>query len=317
MIARWTGRGDLAELRSSVEFVLRSNRLRGKVWTVGDSVIDEGTEPLRAAAALAHMPGVAWVAVGMPVKSMKEAGLFAGRLGVKYLKRGDRFAVEGEGTRNVVGADVAGAVTSGILEAVKGARVSEAPRVRFRAAFDGRKGVVGVQVATGPGGVSTGKEWVTCLVSGGLHSSVLAWTALLMGYRVRLVHAETGERGLLAVARLYAELSHRVDSRGLRLEVLKGGALARVLASHLSKSGEESFAGFHSTGGRVTGPLARRASAPLYLMPEELFRSEFDALGIRGDDSRADWGTKGGAEFAMRTFEGWAEDVSAVLDGLR
>ncbi len=304
-------------LRSSVEFVLRSEGLRGQVWTVGNSIIAEGAEPLRAAATLAHMPGVAWVAAGVVVSSLKEAALSAGSLATKYLRKGDRFAVEGEGTQSVVGADVAGAVTSGILEAAKGARVSETPRVRFRAALDGRKGVVGVRVADGPGGTSMGGKWATCLVSGGLHSSVLAWNALLAGYRITLVHAKTDESGLLAVARLYAELSHRVDSRGLKLEVLSGWAVPRTLASHL-KPGGDVFAGFHSTGGPVPGPLAGKAAAPLYLMSEELFRSEFETLGIKGDGARVNWEVAGeaGARLTTRTFGGWAEDVSAVLDGL-
>ncbi len=304
-------------LRSSAEFVLRSNGLRGRVWAVGNSVVAEGAEPLRAAAALAHMPGVAWVAAGMVVPSMKDAALSAGSLAKRYLKKGGKFAVEGEGARGTVGADVAGAVTSGVLEAVKGARVSETARVRFRAALEEKRGVVGVEVANGPGGTSMGEEWATCLVSGGSHSSVLAWNALLAGYRIRLIHAETDERGLLAVARLYAELSHRVDSRGLMLEVLAGGNVPKTLASCLSKSEGKVFAGFHSTGGPVPAPLVGRLASPLYLMSEELFLSEFEALGIRGDDARVNWGAAGVAGSASRTFEGWAEDVSAVLDGLR
>ncbi len=277
-------------------------------------MIVEGTDPVGTAVALGHLPGTAWIAVGLAFNSMKDVAPAAGRIAMRYLTRGDRFVVIGEGTGGAPGADVAGAVTSGILDAVRGARVSEAARVRFRAAQDGGGGVVGVEIIEGPGGSSTGETWVNCLASGGAHSSVLAWYALLMGYRVRIIHMRTVESALIAVARLYAELSHRVGPGSLKLEVVEGGGEA--LAQHLDGTGGV-FGGFRPTSKPVPRALLKAVSAPLYLMPEEMFVSQFESLGVKADDSEAGWCELGGTELRVNAFDSWAEDISAVLDGLR
>jgi hypothetical protein len=212
--------------------------------------------------------------------------------------------------------DLAGAMTSKILDAVKGARVSDRPKVRFRAAFDGRGGVVGVEVKRGVGGAPTGTERVACLVSGGVHSSVLAWMSMVQGFRVSLVHVEVAEESLRAVARLYSELSHRGDPRWLDLEVVRGGSVAGVLRSYGAESEVPVFAGFHSSGASVRTRL-RGVSAPLYLMPDEMFQSEYDALGLWPYDSPVEWGSKASPGRGRRRFGGVAADVSGVIDGLR
>jgi adenylyl- and sulfurtransferase ThiI len=316
-LVRWTGRGSLTDLRSSVDSLLLASKVRARVRIEGGSLVVVGPEPTYLAALLHNTPGVAWVAAGLVVQSLREAAKASGLLAGRYLRRGQAFSVEAEGRGGVVTGDVGGIVTSGILESVKGARVSiESPKVRFRAAFDGKKGVVGVEVKRGPGGVSMGTRWATCLVSGGVHSSVLAWAALLMGYRVRLVHLKAGDGALRAVSRLYSELCRRVDPRGLRLEVIEGAALSEELANYLAKSNGQAFGGFHSTKGTVPSPLRGTVDAPLYLMPDEVFISEFVSLGVRADDMESQWSSTRGSNFTVAAFEGWAEDVSAVLDGL-
>lgn len=306
----------MADLQQSIEFVLRSGGVRAKVRKIGGSVVVEVPDPVGTSALLENMPGVAWVAAGLAVGSFKELGPASGALARKYLRRGDRFAVGAEGTLGTVGSDVSGAVTSGVLDSVKGARVSqEAPRAKFRAAFDGSKGVVGVELKRGPGGVPTGRESASCLVSGGLHSSVVAWMAVLMGFRVRLVHAKCNEEALRAAARLYSELSHRADPRGLVLEVLEGGSEAGALAEFVKSEGPV-FGGFHSTSGAVPRVLGSAVLAPLYLMPEEMYRSEFESLQVKGHDSMTDWRAARGGRVSARTFGGVAADVSGVLDGL-
>ena len=317
-LVRWTGRGSISDLRSSVDTLLRASRVSARVRIVGGSLVVEGTEPLRAAAALQYTPGVAWVAAGFSFHSLSEAAKVSGQLASRYLRRGQTFSVEAEGEGGVAASDVGGVITSGVLESVKGARVhSESPKVRFRAAFGGKKGVVGIEVRRGPGGVTMGTRWATCLVSGGAHSSVLAWAALLVGFRVRLVHLKVADGGLRAVARLYAELCRRVDPRGLRLEVMEGAALSEELANYLAKSRGQTFGGFNATRGPVPAVLRGVVEAPLYLLPEETFASEFRSLGIRADDSEAQWASSGNTSFLVRAFDGWAEDVSAILDGLR
>ena len=316
VIARWTGRGSVERLRDSTEFLLRHLGTPPRAWIAGYSVVVEGRVPLSAAARIGHLPGVSWVAVGFTFASMKEAGRQAGLLAKRYVRRGERFSVEGEGIGGAVSADVSGAVTSGVLDVVKGSMVSESAKVRFRAAFDGKRGVVGVEVAKGAGGVSTGDLWASCLVSGGRHSAALAWCAQLMGYRVRLVHVKTTERSLLAVARLYAELSHRAGPQALELEVKERGTI-KQLAEHLARSGGEVFGGFAGKGKEAPREFSGMVSAPLYLMPEEQFASLFESLGLVADDGDAKWGSARSVQLELKRFEGWADDVSAVLDGLR
>jgi adenylyl- and sulfurtransferase ThiI len=203
-VLRWTGRGSIAHLEGSVEQVLKVHGGRGRVTTIGDSVVVRGSEPLGVAALVRFMPGISWIAAGFAAQSWGDMAKAGGTLAKSYLRRGERFSVEAEGTRSTSVSDVGGMVTSRILETVKGARVSESPRVRFRVAADGRVGVVGVEVSAGVGGVPTGTEEATCFVSGGVHSSVCAWMASLAGYRVRMVHAKESEQSVLAVARLYS-----------------------------------------------------------------------------------------------------------------
>ena len=314
-LVRWTGKGSISELKSSVESLGRATGLRGRVWSSGNSVVVEGPDPLKAASAFGHMPGVSWVAVGIAFTSIKEAAPSAGLLARRYLIHGDKFSVEGEASGGAVSADIAGTVTSGILDSVKGARVSESPKVRFRAAFDGRRGVVGVEVTKGPGGVTTGARWASCLVSGGKHSSVVAWYAALMGFRVKLVHVRTTEETVLAVARLYAELSHRVGPGALKLLVEEGGTV-KELVDLLNPEQGKVFGGFRAIGRAPPRGLSKYVTAPLYLLPEEEYVEQFENLGLTADDSEGSWAPTAKGGLRVRKFEGWADDVSAILDGL-
>ncbi len=315
-IIRWTGRGSVSRLKSSVEFSLRQAGLRGRVKLIGGSIVIAGPEPLALSALLGGKSGVAWTAAGLTAASRRELASASATLARGYLRRGDGFSIEAEGGGGATSADVSGTITSAILETVKGTRVSsEAPNVKFRATSEGAGGVVGVEVRAGPGGVPTGNCWATCLVSGGIHSAVVASDAILAGYRLRLVHASAGEESLLAVARLYVELCHRCDPRGLKLEVLEGDPVQSGLAAVAAKAEGEVFGGFH-----FPCPVPRslsKASAPLFLLPEERFRAEFDALGITGFESETDWAGRGTGRPRVKRYRGPAADVSAVLDGLR
>lgn len=283
---------------------------------VGKSVVVRGPEPLGVAVLVRFMPGIAWIAAGFAAQSLSELADAGANLAKSYLRRGERFSVDSEGAGSALASDVGGMVTSRILEAVKGARVSESPRVRFRVAADGRGGVVGVEVSAGVGGVPTGTEGAACFVSGGVHSSACAWMAALAGYRVKLVHARASDRSVLAVARLYSELSNRVDPRGLSLEVLEGGTAAGMLAKRAAKLEGSAFGGF--TPAR-TPPESMRGvvRSPVYLMPEERFGAVFESLGIKGELATTDWHETGAGGYSVRTFSGGPADVSGVLDGLQ
>jgi adenylyl- and sulfurtransferase ThiI len=316
-IVRWTGRGDVGHLESSVRYLLRGGGATLQIRRTGGSVVVEGLEPLGVAAVLENTPGVSWVAAGLASLSFKDLLDDSASLARTYLKRGDRFSVEAEGSSGEVKPDVAGGVTSRILESVKGTRVSqENPGIRFRTAFEGSKGVVGVEVARGPGGIPTGGEGVVSLVSGGKHSSVVTWMALLAGYRIRLVHAKMNHESLLEAARLYAELSHRTDPRGLMLEVVEGESLLGGLAGIVRRSKRPVFGGFHAPGGPIPGLFRGLLLAPLYLLAEERFDAEFDSLSLKGYDAKMSWGAGRVGETRVRRFGGVTADVSAVIDGL-
>lgn len=315
-LARWTGRGFAADLLSSVKSVLDANRFRGRSTVTGNTVIIEGRSPVTAAGILRNLPGVAWVGVGFSIVSLREASEAGRKLAKAYLRRGDGFSVSAEVTGDASASDLGGVVSSAILEAVKGSRASESPKVKIRAAFDGVRGVVGVEVSQGPGGLSMGNGWATCLVSGGMHSSLMAWEALVAGYRVRLLHLRGDDEGLRAVGRLYAEFSHRVDPRGLALTVIEGGGEATRLASRLAESRGPVFSGCHRGVGRAPKLLERITTSPLFLLPEEDFQRGFDRLGVKAAVNATGWETRGGKS-ESKSYEGWAEDVSAVIEGLR
>lgn len=302
------------DLRSSVSYVLDLEGVKANVSELGDSLTLVGTEPLRLAALFSNMPGVSWVAAGFTARSLGELSTAAGQLAKRYLRKGDRFSVGVEGTAGVLASDISGIVTSAALDAVKGSRVSnESPRVRFRSAFDGQNGVAGVEVRRGPGGAPTGRDQVACLVSGGIHSSVVAWNAVLQGFRVRLVHARYSEESMRAVARLYSELSYRADPRGLSLEVLEGESVGSTLSRYAGTSSMKVFAGY--TSGNKRREL-QKVISPLYLMSEERFASESEAMGIQSFDALEEWDKKGKGKRLVRRIVGKRADVSGVLDGI-
>lgn len=281
------------------------------------SIVVEGMEPLGVAAKLKHTPGVSWIAAGLVSLSFKELLDDSATLAKTYLKRGDRFSVDAEGSSGRVKSDVAGGVTSKILESAKGARVSqENPKIRFRTALEGSSGVVGVEIVTGPGGVPTGVDSVDCLVSGGKHGSVVSWMALLAGYKVRLIHAMVDEESLLGAARLYAELSHRTDPRGLMLQVVEGKSLAGALVGIVRGLNEPVFGGFRASGGPIPEPLRGLVLAPLYLLAEDKFDVEFDSLGLKSYDAKMSWDSGKIGDVHIRSFGGVTADVSQVVDGL-
>lgn len=313
-LLRWTGRGNLSDLQGSVVHMLKERGLKAEVTPVGGSLLLQGTDPVSLCLTFESLPGVAWTAAGYSGKGVKELARAGRVLARKYLKSGARFSVHAEAKGTGSSSDLAGAVMTGMLEEVRGARAANESSLRFRTAIDGTKGVVGVEIAKGPGGVPMGGEGAVCLVSGGIHSSVLAWDALLAGYRVGLVHAAAGEGSLRGVARLYAELSNRVDPRGLSLTVLEGGDPAGMIAGYVDAEEGTKFAGFTAGREPPTG-LMGRVTCPLYLLPEEEFASKFGGLKLKGTDEKTKWGGRP-VGYSERSFGGVAADVSGVLDGL-
>lgn len=315
-ILRWTGRGSVAALKDSVGYVLRIHGGNGKVAAVGGSLVVHASEPLEVAALVRLMPGISWIAVGLTARTRSDLAGASEALAKSYLRRGERFSVESEGDESTRASDLGGVVTSRVLDSVRGVRVSESPRARFRVAADGSGGVVGVEVSPGVGGVPTGTERAACFVSGGVHSSVCAWLAALAGFRVNMIHAKEDDGSVLAVARLYSELSHRMDPRALNLEILEGGAVSEMLTERATRLGGSAFGGFTPERGIPEGLLGV-TRAPVYLLPEERFKGLFEPLGIRAAVAATDWLVSGKSAYSVRALSGGPFDVSGVLDRLR
>jgi hypothetical protein len=314
-ILRWTGRGSMADLKASVGHVAKARKLMARVERVGDSLVLTGAEPVGACLVFEFMPGVAWGAAGYAARGLKPLAKASTVLASSYLRRGTRFAVDAQTVRAGPASDLAGTVTSAMLDTVKGARaVTENPKVRVKAALDGPLGVVGIEVAEGPGGVPTGNKTAVCLLSGGVHSSVLAWNAALSGYRVELFHAQTSEESLWAAARLYSELSYRMDPRGLSLTVAEGGAPAGLIDRFLAGLKVPAFGGF--TTRPIPPKLKARVHAPLSLLTEEGFAEQFSGLKLKSLDELADWDDRSVGAYFTRAFGGRSADVSGVIDGL-
>lgn len=314
-VLRWTGRGKAPDLVGTVGWVMKERGIRGIPRLLGRSVVVETPSPVHACAVFENTPGIAWTAAGFAAGSLAGATRAGAALARRYLSRGTRFSVLAE-SDGMASSDLAGAVTSAMLEAVKGARATrEGPGTRFHAAGDGSDLVVGVELSAGPGGTATGGRAAACLVSGGLHSSVTAWHAALAGYRVDLVHAPTGEASLRAVARLYSEMSHRMDPRALTLTVVEGTAPWRGVVKFASGAKGPIYGGF-TPHRRLPKGLEGRVEAPLALLTEEEFASQFRGLGLEDRSDTARWSGGDDGRYAVRRFGGRASGVSEVLDGL-
>src|SRR3989475_3354634 len=249
-LLRWTGFGALEDLERSATKVLAGRGF--SVARVGETIVVLGGEPATAARHCAHLPGVAWIGLGYASEGGLEALLRSLQaLGERYLKRNSRFGVQVEVTRSKsLRGDVVGAANSLLLGLRRGARIDErSPELIFHVALDGNQGVAGVEIRRGVEGVPTSASKAFCLVSGGMHSSVVAWMAALAGFSVELVHIRTSEESVVEAGRLYSELSHRIDPTRLKLTLLTGSKNSPegVLAAWLKKTGEESpaFGGYH------------------------------------------------------------------------
>src|SRR2546427_2210224 len=287
-LLRWTGFGALDDLERSATNVLAGRGFG--VVKVGETIAVLGGEPATAARHCAHLPGVTWIGLGYTSEGGLESLLVSLQLlGERYLKRESRFGVQVEVTRNnILKGDVIGAANSRLLGLRKGARIDERnPELIFHVALDRNQGVACVEIRRGVGGVPTSTAKAFCLVSGGMHSSVVAWMAALAGFSVELVHLRTSEESVVEAGRLYAELSHRTDPTRLKLTLLTGSKNSPkgVLAAWLKKRGAESpvFAGYHlECRGEFTWPGVTGVAYPLLLFPEQEFKRVFNSLGLTG-----------------------------------
>ena len=323
----WSGSGRFEDFERTVAQKLSIPE--AKAARAGGSLLIDAEDPVALALRVVQMPGVGWVAAGYrfngPNGYLKDLEMLARR----YLTRARRFQVtaRAEASEQTAG-DMVLAGNSTILSAVRGAKIDEKnPQVKFRVSSLGNGGACGVEIRSGPGGAPTGGEWAACLVSGGGRSSAMAWMAALSGYSIRLVHAATDDSSLGQVAKLYSELSHRMDSTRLELIVVEGDGDPMERAGWwLRRNRGTAFAGWRPTGRRAADALAKkfpRLTYPLVLVQDDAIASTYSSLGLgraskgsgMGAFEKGALGTK--AKYSETKFGGVEADSNTVIDAIR
>lgn len=323
-IVGWSGSGDFRDLERTALRRLGADKSRAK--RVGGTLVVSGGNPVEAARRLGLLPGVAWVAVGYRFDRETYLGALR-KLAKNYLRKGRRFRITASSPSAPGSGDLVLEGNSELLSTIGGSRVDERrPDVKFRVSSDGSGGACGVEIGSGPGGTPTRAEWVSCLVSGGERSSSMAWMTALSGASVRLVHSRTDDGALRHVARLYSELSSRMDSRRLQLVALGGGgdAYGRI-AMWLRRHRETTYAGARLlVRGELTSFAERfpNLAFPLVLIQDEAIAAVYKSLGL----GRAAGGRgprlslkalEAPTEYSAATFGGVEADSNAVIDALK
>jgi len=324
-IVGWSGYGELSDLERTVSSKL--SLAAGDVIVGSMSLTVPKADPVGVARKLAYLPGVDWVAAGYEFDG--EAGLAARLqlLAKRYLRRDSTFKLTAQVEQSDrKEGDILLDGNGAILKSVTGTRVDEkSPDVTFRILEVKGEGAVGVQLKEGPRGVPTSRGLrAACLVSGGYHSAVTAWMAALSGYTVTLVHARADDESLRQVARLYAELSRRIDAASLKLEVLDGaGAPGERLSAWLDSAKGDILSGVHpecrGKGARQVLDRYPSVLTPLLLLQEDEVRRRLDSLGIKlkaVDASPTVSLTGKKARYVIRRFGGVEADINGVIDGI-
>jgi hypothetical protein len=322
-IVGWSGYGELSNLEQTV--LSKLSLAAGAVVTGSMSLTVPKADPVAVARRLAYLPGVDWVAVGYEFEGQGGLASKLQLLAKRYLHRDSTFKLTAQVEKgDQEEGDILLDGNGTILKSATGTRVDEKnPDVTFRILQARGRGAVGVQLKEGPRGVPTSRSLrAVCLVSGGYHSAVTAWMAALSGYSVTLLHARADDESLRQVARLYAELSKRVDAASLKLEVLDGaGKPGERLSAWLDSAKGDILAGAHPEcrGNSAREVFKRFPSviAPLLLLQEDEVRRRLDSLGIKVKtiDSSPTLTLAGRkSPYVNRRFGGVEADINGVMD---
>jgi hypothetical protein len=324
----WSGAGAFDDLERTV--VRKLSVGDGDSDRVGDVLLVAAEDPVAYARSLAFLPGVAWIAVGYRFNGAGDYPKTLEYLAGRYLSKKRTFKISANvfASKQTAG-DIVLAGNSEVLASIPGSRVDERkPHVRFRVSIQEERGACGAEIRAGPGGLPTSKDWVSCLVSGGERSSALAWMAALSGFSIRLVHSRTDEAALRHVARLYSELSFRMDARCLELVLLDGGggdAYGRI-GGWLHDHKGVVFAGLRPGRPDVLAGLAGRfpnLALPLILVQDDEIAETYRSLGL----GRVAAGSGGGgltpsaldtrSPYSELRFGGVQADSNAVIDTMK
>jgi hypothetical protein len=323
----WSGAGGFDDLQRTV--VRKLSVGDGDSDRIGETLLVAAEDPVAAARSLTFLPGVAWIAVGYRFNGAGNYLKNLEALARRYLSKGRTFKISAQvfDSKQTAG-DAVLAGNSELLASIPGARVDERkPRVRFRVCIQGERGACGAEIRAGPGGLPTSGDWVSCLVSGGERSSALAWMAALSGFSIRLVHSRTDEAALRHVARLYSELSFRMDARCLELILLDGGsdAYGRI-GGWLHDHKGPVFAGLRPERPEALSGIARRfpnLALPLILVRNDEIAATYRSLGLgrpatgSGGDGLTLRALDARIQYSERRFGGVQADSNAVIDTMK
>jgi hypothetical protein len=322
----WSGAGKFDDLERTVVQKLALGR--GDADRIGESLLVNAVDPVAMARSLSLLPGVAWIAVGYRFNRIDSYLGNLELLAKRYLSGGRTFRISAQvsDSKQTAG-DAVLEGNSALLSSIPGARVDERrPQVKFRVCIERGRGACGAEIRAGPGGVPTNGEWVACMVSGGERSSSMAWMAALAGFSVRLVHSRTDEVALRRVARLYSELSHRMDPRCLELVLLEGGKNPfRRIGGWVHDHKGAALAGWRPERPDFATVLAERfpnLALPLILVQDEAIHSIFRSLGL-GPPSKGGVGAGlsltalgGRSAYSELKFGGVQADLNTVIDAM-
>ncbi len=323
----WSGAGKFEDLERTAVRKLRARRKNAD--RIGDALLVTTDDPVSVASRLALLPGVAWISVGYRFSGTQSYLETLELLAKRYLSKGKTFKIAAQvaGSKHTAG-DTILEGNSSLLSSIPGARVDERrPQVKFRVSIQGGSGACGAEIRAGPGGAPTGGEWVSCLVSGGERSSALAWMTALSGFSLRLVHARSDEVALRHVAKLYSELSFRMDAGCLELVVLEGekNPMGRI-GKWLGDAKGATFAGTRPERPAALVELAKRFPnlvLPLILVQDDVIKAHYASLGV-GRTAKGGEGSgmtlkalEAGSPYTEKRFGGIQADSNTVIDTLK
>lgn len=262
---------------------------------------------------ISRLPGVMWTAYGFI--SREESILKdAVDLASNFIKNKRSFSVVVTEEKPEL-TDVKMSIEGNILSKFQKKKINEKkPDLTFILSRTEKGYAFGLKLYQGVGGSIQGEETVTCLVSGGMHSSVVAWLSCLSGKGVKIVHSLSSTYSLYSVARLYERLSSMSDPTLLELSVLKGeGREEDVLYSWLEDNGAV-FSGNHIECSSKL--FSSKVIAPAYVLPEEVFAKYQREMRLPNFERRIGEGGRY-VKYKEFSFGGRSANMHEVIDSLR
>lgn len=310
VIASINGEFEKKELRDAIRKIIgREPFLVGSTIVINSCSITEGYR-------ISMLPGVRWVAVGK-VEKKDNLPAIAVELAANYLTKRRTFMLYAERDSPEEVYDMKIKIEGDILSKLKNKKINEKkPDVVFVLTKQDNQYAFGVKIYDGVGGIIQSKERIaSCLVSGGIHSSVLSWFCCLSGYSLKMIHCYSGTYALYSVAKLYEKISSMSNPEMLELELVYGKSKTEnLLFSLVQESKTALYSGNHSScSGEV---FFERVQAPLFFMPEELFISYSEKLGIKDKSKRLEKTKFERVNYKTKSFGFRKANMHEVIDKL-